>query len=501
MSLTLYQQAKQLIEKSEKILLVAHAKMDGDTLSATIAMHLLLKKLNKITVVACADPVPEEFSFLPETEVMQKEVSSAKDFVISVDCSRVQAQKLRWKIDGNILKIFITPTDGQFQERDVSFLEHEDFDLIISLDAADRKQIGRIFEENTELFTRLPLIVFDHHASNPGFGTVNIIDSKAASTTEVLFHFLPTLLGEQWASLVDPDIATLLLTGIITDTGSFQNPNTTPKSLEVAADLVELGARQQEIIRNIFKTKNIQTLKLWGRVLSKIKTDPVHRLLWSTVTTDDLLDTGASVEDTGGIIDELLATAPGMEMVILLKERPDGIIQGSIRSITPLCNSAEFSAEFGGGGHTQAAGFKITGDKPFDVVVGEVISAARTFQDRRLKLSEHRKNTEEEKKTHGKNRMPISSPQEGEAEIGPVRLVPSPKSITPSPKVDTEEMAPTPPPSSKETPQKTTVPEPDFQEEHFSGLLEKIIQSSPEKHFSTPPTSSENTKDEKKKSS
>ena len=96
-----------------------------------------------------------------------------------------------------------------------------------------------------------------------------------------------------------------------------------------------------------FQNENIQTLKLWGRVLSKIKTDPVHRLLWSTVTTDDLLDTGASVEDTGGIIDELLATAPGMEMVILLKERPDGIIQGSIRSITPLCNSAEFSAEFG----------------------------------------------------------------------------------------------------------------------------------------------------------
>ena len=79
--------------------------------------------------------------------------------------------------------------------------------------------------------------------------------------------------------------------------------------------------------------------------------------------------------------------------------------------------------------------------------------------------------------------MPISSPQEGEAEIGPVRLVPSPKSITPSPKVDTEGMAPTPPPSSKETPQKTTVPEPDFQEEHFSGLLEKIIQSSPENIF------------------
>lgn len=475
MSLTLYQQAKQLIEKSEKILLVAHTKMDGDTLSATIAMHLLLKKLNKITVVACADPVPEEFAFLPETEVMQKEVSSAKDFVISLDCSRTQAQRLRWKIDGNILKIFVTPIEGQFHEKDVSFLEHENFDLIISLDAADRKQIGRIFEENTELFARLPLIVFDHHASNPGFGTVNIIDTKAASTTEVLFHFLPTLIGEHWESMVDPDIATLLLTGIITDTGSFQNPNTTPKSLEVAADLVELGARQQEIIRNIFKTKNIQTLKLWGRVLSKIKTDPVHRLLWSTVTADDLLDTEANAEDTGGIIDELLATAPGMEMVILLKERPDGIIHGSVRSITPLCNAAEFSAEFGGGGHTQAAGFKIPRDRPFDVAVGEVISAARIFQDKRLKLSEHhQKHSErtgmENKKGNTKDFFPGSG---GEAEIGLIRIV-KPKEE----ENDTKEES-----LSKEV-LSTPKTELEFQEEHFSGLLEKIVRSDPRLQFS-----------------
>lgn len=385
MALSLHEQAKQLIEKSHKILLIAHAKMDGDTLSATIAMHLLLQKMGKETVVSCADPVPEEYAFLPETKAMQREINSEKDFVISLDCSRTKAQRLRWRVEGDQLKIFIAPSHGgHFSRNDISFCENGDFDLIISLDAADRKQLGSIFTDNTELFSRVPLIVFDHHASNPGFGTINIINTKAASTTEVLFDFLPVLFGKDWKKLLNSDIATLLLTGIITDTGSFQNANTTPKSLEVAADLVELGARQQEIIRNIFKTKNIATLKLWGRVLSKIKTDPIHRMLWSTVSNDDLIDTEGNIDDTNGIIDELLATAPGMEMVLLIKERPDGMITTSVRTTTALCDAAKFAAEFGGGGHTQAAGFKIRGSKPFEVVVGEIISAAQEFQNNRL---------------------------------------------------------------------------------------------------------------------
>lgn len=384
MPFSLAEQAKNLITKAENILLVAHAKMDGDTLSSSIAMHLLLKKMGKKTTLVCADPVPEIFSFLPETSKIHREIEADSEFVISLDCSQVSAKKLRWKTVGTTLKIFVTPESGAFSVDNLSFSEDSHFDLIISLDAAEKKQLGSIFEENIELFSRTPLLVFDHHASNDGFGVVNIIDTTAASTTEVLFHFLPTLFGEEWKKKIDPDIATLLLTGIITDTGSFQNPNTTPRSLEAAADLSELGARQQEIIRHVFKTKNIPTLKLWGRVLSKIKTDPVHRLLWSTVSSGDLADTGGRIDDLEGIVDELLATAPGMEMVLLIKEREDGIVAASIRTTTPLCDAAEFASEFGGGGHTQAAGFKIRGGKAFEIAVGEIIFAAQRFQKNRL---------------------------------------------------------------------------------------------------------------------
>lgn len=494
MSLSLQQQAKNLIEKSEKILLVAHSKMDGDTLSSAIATHLLLQKMGKDTVVACADPVPEEFSFLPNTNVMKREISAGKDFVISLDCSETRAQKLRWKIEGEQLKIYVTPSGGQFGKSNVSFFEHMDFDLIISLDAADQKQLGRIFEENSDLFASVPLIVFDHHASNPGFGTVNIIDTKAASTTEVLYHFLPELFGESWEKMVDSDIATLLLTGIITDTGSFQNPNTTPKSLEVSADLVELGARQQEIIRNIFKTKNLQTLRLWGRVLSKINTDPIHRMLWSTVSANDLIDTGGAIEDTGGIIDELLATAPGMEMVLLIKERKDGIMTVSVRTTSPLCDAAAFSAEFGGGGHTQAAGFKIRGNKPFDVIVGEVVSSAQKFQSKRLHLpdEENKEEKEVEKKKEKlgfSSKIEIASTNEEPKEkrdYMPVQIEASPENESVSvvipeyQKQQSEQKANKKEEKTEEEPQQEN-------EDSFAEMLEKIMKSDPEEQVKNAP--------------
>lgn len=384
----IHHKAKEAIDQAKKVLLVAHAKMDGDTLTANLAMESLLTKLGKQVTVVCADAVPEVFTFLPHANVLQKDIEGGADMVITLDCADVKPQKLKWKLVDNQLKIFVTPQSGSFDASKVIAAEQDTFDLIITLDVADVHQMGAIYTDHQALFEKLPVICFDHHASNPGFGDINIIDTHSASTTEVLYHFLPTWLGDDWQKKVDADIATLLLTGIITDTGSFQNANTTPQSLEVAAELVELGARQQEIIRHVFKTKNIATLRLWGRVLSKIKTDPVHRLIWSSVSAEDLSDLGATIDDTEGIIDELLATAPGMEMVMLVKERPDGVTSISLRTTTPTCDAAEFAGQFGGGGHTQAAGFKIRNSKSFEVTLGEVIHAAQEFQAARLRTDE-----------------------------------------------------------------------------------------------------------------
>lgn len=244
--------------------------------------------------------------------------------------------------------------------------------------------LGRLFEINPGLFYEVPVVNIDHHASNTGFGRVNIIDVTAASTTEILFRIIRELEVESGQTIVSADIATLLLTGLITDTGSFQHSNTTPRSLEVAAELIECGARQQEIINHIFKTKQLATLKLWGRVLSKIEYDEEHRFVWSALTKNDLAECGGTDADVGDVIDEVMTNAPGAEVVLLLKQNGIGVT-GSLRTTSPSVSAMEIAGLFGGGGHLQASGFKIVG-KTVEEVVSEVVQRVRAYQAQRLNI-------------------------------------------------------------------------------------------------------------------
>ena len=380
--------AAKAIADAHNILLLSHAKMDGDTLGSALAMRELLEAKGKRVTVACADPAPEALQFLPGAGEYVQE-ASGNALVISVPLAGATARRIQWKTEGDTLRIFLTPGTGSFQPADVSAAAEEDFDLIITLDVAEPKQLGSLLDTSPDLLTSAPLINIDHHRTNPSFGTAaNIVDASAASTTQVLFQALPELFGENWRALVTPDVATLLLAGLITDTGSFQNANTTPQSLEVAAELVEMGARQQEIIRKLFKTRSLSALRLWGAALSKLRVDDSRRLMWSTITLNDLEEAGATEDDTEGLIDELLSGAPGVEMVLLFKERQDGTTALSARSTTPQCDCAEFAEGFGGGGHAAAAGVKLKNGQPFEVNVGELLSGARKFQAFRLGIDE-----------------------------------------------------------------------------------------------------------------
>jgi len=188
---------------------------------------------------------------------------------------------------------------------------------------------------------------------------------------------LQELERQHGSELIDEDVATLLLVGIITDTGSFQHSNTSPEAFEVAAELLDRGARQQEIIKHVFKTKSLATLKLWGRVLSQIKYKPELKLVYSTISLQDLEETGTTPDDSGGIIDELMTHAPDAEVVMLLKEKEPGFVSGSLRAPGKLADVSEIAQKLGGGGHKKAAGFRISGKSIDDALAGavDVISA------------------------------------------------------------------------------------------------------------------------------
>ena len=212
------------------------------------------------------------------------------------------------------------------------------------------------------------------------FGKINFVDLTATSTSEILVSIIESLTGDP--KFFDENIATNLLTGIITDTNSFQNTNTTPKSLTVAAQLVASGGRQQEIIKQIYKTKSFSTLRLWGRALSNLHDEAEYSFVWSEVYKKDYEETGSNEDESAGLIDELLKTASGVEFALLLSEK-EGDIHGSLRATSPSHDVRAVAALFDGGGHTAAAGFQLNGttlEESRDKIINKIKSFQRDKQ-------------------------------------------------------------------------------------------------------------------------
>ena len=212
-------------------------------------------------------PVPDIFKFLPDVDSIAETVDVYDDFVIELHLKDQELKEIRHEIVDNHVNIFVTPTHGKLSKEQISFPEpKKHYDLIVTVDTADLKQLGSFYEQHSEIFSEIPSINIDHHKSNTQFASLNLVDTSYCSASHILYELLKAMQAP-----IDADVATLLLAGIITDTGSFQNSNTTPASFDAAAELVDLGGRQQEIIQHIYKTKQLNSLKLWEKSFQKSK--------------------------------------------------------------------------------------------------------------------------------------------------------------------------------------------------------------------------------------
>lgn len=381
MELTPKQQALERIKSAQAILVLTHHQPDGDALGSILALSQALRKLNKTVTSVVNDPIPPALQFLPSLETLVPNLPSGNDFIVSIDTTSTGVKKLGYRKDeeNNRILIMLTPSHGMIRKEDVHF-EAESFavDLIITLDCNSVDRLGDFYNEHASLFYETPIVNIDHHPDNEQFGTVNWVDVTATSTAEILVSLLEALGRE--TPLLDPDIATCLLTGITTDTGSFQNMNTTPKSLTVAAQLVALGGRQQEIVQHIYKVKPISTLRLWGKALANLRQRDDLHVLWAVLSKQDFAEAGANESETKGLVDEMLKTAAGMAFVFLISEKQDSI-HVSFRSVEKGIPVAEIARALGGGGHDVAAGAEI--DDTIEAAEEKVLQEVEAFWQRR----------------------------------------------------------------------------------------------------------------------
>ncbi len=321
MDLTPKQQASELIKKANNILLISGFNNNDSGASLCLAASLFLEKMAKKNLI-----LKEEYqgglSFLPKAEKILKKLPESNDFIISLSLENDEVDKVSYEVKDNHLKFYITSKNGNFSEKDIFFSKSQiDFDLIITIGTASLEKLGNFYDKNSEFFYQRPIINIDNHSQNSYFGTVNYVDLTASSVAEILVSLFDSL-GSQF---MDPDIATCLLTGLILDTNSFQNSKTTPKSLTTSAQLIAAGARHSEIVKNVFKSKSFEILKLWGKILSKIETDDKHKILWSEISPEEAEIASLDASIVNGVLDELLSSVANINIYLLFVERTDGL--------------------------------------------------------------------------------------------------------------------------------------------------------------------------------
>jgi len=301
----LIQQALGLLQPAQNIALLAHEFPDGDCIGSALGMAHILRLLGKTCIPACAHAAPRNLSFLPGIETLQQTLGD------------------------------------------------ESFDLVIVLDTGELRRLGRLYEEHQAFLDNALIINIDHHISSSGCGEVNIIDPKAAATAELV------LLFQQQAGLpLDRDAALCLLTGLITDTSSFQFTNTTPRCLEVAAELLRAGAIPETVVQPIYRTHPLAQVRFQSMILVNARTSCDGRLIWSQATDATLAAADATPEMDDNT-SSLLRDIEGVQVAAFLKSYGDpNLTRLSLRCAAPY-NAAEICQRISnglGGGHPRAAG-------------------------------------------------------------------------------------------------------------------------------------------------
>lgn len=354
-------QIVELVKSAKTVLILTHRDPDGDALGSAFAMQLALRKLGKTVDIVFQGTIGDVFSFLPGYAEAKTELVASNDLVLTVDTRQTgEDLKLGYKKlpEEHRIKIVITPPKGSLQPEDVTIESSlPKYDLIMILDSSNLDRLGPIKDQYSDLFYEVPTVNIDHHADNNHFAKVNWVDLTATATCEILVSLIESLGRDE--PLLDADIATCLLTGLTTDTGSFQY-RPTPKSLTVAAQLVAAGARQQEIVEKIYRSITLPRMRLWGRMLAKVQQDKNHKFIWSTITESDIAETGGDAGDISGLASELAKSVGDADFALLLTDR-EGQVRGNLRSINPTCNVNDIAQLFGGGGHAAASGFRVTG--------------------------------------------------------------------------------------------------------------------------------------------
>lgn len=291
------------LKEAKSVLIATHIYPDGDALGSQLALGECLESLGKKVVLYGEERVNHLYDFLPGCRKLQKKLPDLTGF-----------------------------------------------DCVVSVDCADRQRLGLAADR---LLTAKRLLMIDHHAGHRLFGDIHWVDPNRASTGEMIYDLVVALGAE-----ISFDAAYCLYTALVSDTGSFIYSSTTADTFRVAADLVGLGVKPSDVAGNLFDNFTVNRLKLLKLVLDSLEIHFDNRVAIISVNSEMFGQTGTVPADTENFINYPRSLA-SVRVAAFIKETRKGFVSVSLRSKGGDCDVAALAAEFGGGGHRNAAGFKL----------------------------------------------------------------------------------------------------------------------------------------------
>ncbi len=318
----LIQQVATYIKNAKQAAILLSQEPSIDALGSAYALQsVITAQGGGAMIFSSASSLPSLPFFQSPTPVMSA-LGSGQEFSIKVSNANAQPGELRYDMLPDGVIIFLKPKQGQFKTSDVSVTPAVSKpDVIFTLGVATPEQLGELYTANPNLFFESPVVNIDVNPGNEYYGAVNAINANATSIAEHLMDAV-SLFPE---NLKQDTVATGLLAGIIEQTQSFRDPKTTPVTLSKAAQLIEAGARQQDIIQHLFKTKPFPLLQLWGRALARLSSVPEKSLLYSGLTKADMERTSGNTTALVEVLRDLIDMVSGFNVIALAAEVESGI--------------------------------------------------------------------------------------------------------------------------------------------------------------------------------
>jgi bifunctional oligoribonuclease and PAP phosphatase NrnA len=315
----LFRKVNNLINESNRILLIAHANPDGDAIASVCAMAEYLKNIGKSYQAYCHDQPPSQFEF--------------------ISCYREFSYKIRENKAENTGLIFDFST----------------FDLIMVFDCGSLERTML----KAEISARRPdqkVVEFDHHPKVYDYADLEIRDHRSSSTAEIVYDFFKANNIK-----LNMKMAKAILTGISTDTGNFLYPSTSDKTIKIASEMLLYGANLPKIVENTWRNKSINAMKFWGKVMSGLKVNRKYSIAVAALPLSEMEGMEIDNEELEGL-SNFLGNLSGVKAIIFIRQTGPGQVKGSIRTSDEFTDVSKLAKVLGGGGHPKASGFTLEGE-------------------------------------------------------------------------------------------------------------------------------------------